>query len=50
MHSVDELKIAISGAFDKITTEILMNASDRTWRHLKLCRDNNGAHTDPLGS
>ena len=48
MDPVEQLKREIMRIFRTITPEMLRRASRRTWRHIQLCAENDGAHTKTL--
>jgi len=47
-HSNDQLKAAVTAAFETITPALLRKMYHRTLRHIILCIENEGEHTDIL--
>ena len=43
-----DLRRAVEDVFRTITPKMLRRMSQRTWRHIRLCVQHQGAHTDPL--
>ena len=44
----DNLRRAVENAFTTITSKLLKRMSDRTWRRIRLCFENNSKHTGIL--
>ena len=46
--NTDELKQAVTDTFNEVTHQILGRMSDRTWRRISICNDNNGAQKNSI--
>ncbi len=46
--TIDQLKTAIKNVFSEISQnkDLLKRMSERTWRKIELCAQNDGIHTD----